>query len=71
MDLFPRYSGLVPIAVQTGEGEILKNSLASMLTSNDVIDVKGQRIDVSGKVTILASALGTLPDFLDNIPVHE
>ena len=61
----------MPIAVQTGEGEILKNSLASMLTSNDVIDVKGRRIDVCGKVTILASALGTLPDFPDHIRVHE
>jgi len=31
----------MPIAVKTGEGEILKNSLASMLARNDVIDVKG------------------------------
>jgi hypothetical protein len=53
----------VPIAVKTGEGEILKNSLAAMLTCNDVIDVKGQRIEVSRKVTLLTSALGTLPDF--------
>ena len=50
----------VPITVKTGEGEILK-----------MIDVKGQRIDVSGKVTILASASGTLPDFPDNIRAHE
>ena len=50
----------VPITVKTGEGEILK-----------MIDVKRQRISVSGKVTILASALGTLPDFPDNIRAHE
>ena len=61
----------VPIAVKTREGEIFKNSLASMLTCNDVVDVKGQRIDVSGKVTILASALSTLSDFPNKIRVHE
>ena len=49
-----------PITAKPGEGEILK-----------MIDVKGQKIDVSGKVTILASALGTLPDFPDNIRAHE
>jgi hypothetical protein len=32
----------VPIAVKTGEGEILKNTLPSMLSRNDVIDVKGR-----------------------------
>jgi hypothetical protein len=37
-----------------------------MLTCNDAIDVKGQRIEVSGKATILTSALGTLADFPDN-----
>ena len=47
----------VPIAVKTREGEILKNGLASMLTCNDVIHVKGQRIDVNGKVTIFTSVL--------------
>ena len=52
-------STFVPITVKTGEGEILK-----------MIDVKRQRISVSGKVTILASALGTLPDFPDNIQAH-
>ena len=57
--------------MKTGESEILKNSLASVLACDDVIGVKGQRINISGKVTILASALGTLPDFPDNIPVHE
>jgi hypothetical protein len=33
----------VAIAVQAGEGEILKNSEPTMLARNDVIDVKGQR----------------------------
>jgi hypothetical protein len=67
----------VPIAMQTGESEILKNSPASMLTCNDVIDVidvidvKRQWMDVSGKVTRLASALGSLPYLPDNIPFHE
>ena len=61
----------VPITVKTGESEILKNSLASMLTCNDVIDVKGQRIDPSRKVTILTSALSTLSDVPNNILVHE
>jgi hypothetical protein len=61
----------MPIAVKTGEGEVLKDGLASMLTRNDVIDVKRQRIDVSGEVTILASALSAPPDLPDNIPAHE
>ena len=61
----------VPIAVKTREGEILKNGLASMLTCNDVIHVKGQRIDVNGKVTIFTSVLSTLSDFPNKIPVHE
>ena len=42
-----------------------------MLPSNDVINVKWQGIPGVRQMTILASALGTLPDFLDNIPVHE
>jgi hypothetical protein len=42
-----------------------------MLTCNDAIDVKGQTIDAGGKVTILAAALSTLPDFPNNILVYE
>jgi hypothetical protein len=61
----------VAIAVQAGEGEILKDSEPSMLACNDVIDVKGQRIDGSRKVAILTSVLGTTPHVPDNIPVHE
>jgi len=61
----------VPIAMKTGEREIFNNSLASMLTCDDVIDVKGQGIEVDGNVTILASALGPLPDLPDNFLVHE
>jgi hypothetical protein len=60
----------VAIAVQAGEGEILKNSEPSMLARNDMVDVKGQRIDGSRKVAILTSILGTTPDVPDNIPVH-
>ena len=59
------------IAVKTGQGKVLKNSQPSMLTRNDVIDVKGQRIDGCGKVTILALVVGALPDLPDNVPVHE
>ena len=61
----------VPIAMKTGEREIFNNSLPSMLTCDDVIDVKGQGIEVDGNVTILASALGPLPDLPDNFLVHE
>jgi len=46
---------LMPIAVKTSEGEIPKIGPASMLARNDVIDREGQRIDIGGKVTILAS----------------
>ena len=60
-----------PIAVKTREGEVLKYSLAPMLTCDDVIDVEGQGIEVDGNVTILASALGPLPDLPDNFLVHE
>jgi hypothetical protein len=62
---------LVPIAVKTGEGEILKNSFASMLTCDDVVNMKGQRIYDRGKMTILAPVFGTLPASLDNLPVHD
>ena len=61
----------VTIAVKTGEGEVFENSLPSMLACNNVIDMKGQRIDGSRKVTILAPALCALPDLLDKVPVHE
>jgi hypothetical protein len=61
----------VTIAVQAGEGEVLKNSEPSMLPCNDVIDVKGQRISGSRKLAILASVSGTSPDLPDNIPIHE
>ncbi len=61
----------VPIAMQTSESEILNDGLAPVLACNYVIHVKGQRIDVSGKVTILASLSCALPDFPDNIPIHE
>ena len=60
----------VAIAVQAGEGEILKDSEPSMLACNDVIDVKGQKIDGSRKVAILTAVLGTTPDLPDNITVH-
>ncbi len=60
----------MPIAVKAGEGEILKLSRPYMLAGHDVIDVKGQRIDVGGKVTKLASTLGTLPKRPDNVSVH-
>jgi hypothetical protein len=36
-------------AGDAGEGEILGDGLASMLTCNDVIDMKGQTIDMSGR----------------------
>src|ERR1039457_4235755 len=62
---------LVPIAVKAGESEGFKNSQPSVLACDDVIDVKGQRIDGSGKVAILASVLGTTPDVPGQIPVHE
>jgi hypothetical protein len=61
----------VPIATNASEDEVLKNSRPSMLTRNDVIDVKEQRIDGSGKMTILSSVLGALPDLPDIVPVHE
>jgi hypothetical protein len=32
----------VPVAVKTSVGEILENSLAPMLTCNDMVDVKRQ-----------------------------
>lgn len=60
----------MPIAVKTREREILKNAPATMLSRDYVIDMKRQRVDMSRKVTILASLLGALPDFPDNIPVH-
>ena len=47
------------------------DTLASMLARNDVVDVKGQTIDKGGKVAILASVLSSLPDFPNNVLVHE
>lgn len=60
-----------PIAVKASQGEILEDSLASMLTSDDVIDMKRQRVNPGGKLTVLASVPGTRPDFPDNLPVHK
>jgi hypothetical protein len=62
---------LVAIAVQAGEGEVFKIRQPSVLACNDVVDVKGQRINRSGKVAIFTSVLGATPDLPDHIPVHE
>jgi hypothetical protein len=61
----------VPIAVQTGEGQIFRDGPASVLPRNDVVDVKRQRIDVGGKVAILTSTSCTLMNLPDNGPDHE
>lgn len=60
----------VPVAVQAGESEVLKNTKPSMLARNDVILVKRQRIDGTRHLAILASLLGASTDLPDNIPVH-
>ena len=62
---------LVPVAVKTGKGEILEDRLPAMLARNDVIDMKGQRIDRSREPAILAPVLRALPDLAGNLPVHE
>jgi hypothetical protein len=42
-----------------------------MLACDDVIDVKGQGIDGSRQMAILASLVGAPTDLPDKIPVHE
>jgi hypothetical protein len=61
----------VPIAMKTGECEILGRGLAPMLARDDVVNVKRQRIDGAGEMTILTTFPGALPDVPDNVPIHE
>ena len=61
----------VPVAVEAGESEALKNRKPSMLARDDVIDVKRQRIHGSGQVSILTSLMGASTDLPHNIPSHE
>ncbi len=61
----------VAIAMKAGERKIFDNRLAAVLTRNDVINVKRQRVYVGRKVAIFAPAVGTLPDYPDNLSVHE
>jgi hypothetical protein len=61
----------MPIAMKTGQREVLKNSQPSMLARHNVIDMKGQRIDRRRQVTILAPILCALPDLPDNVPCHQ
>ncbi len=61
----------MPVAVKTGESEVLKYRKPAMLASLYVIDMKGQRIDGSRQMAILTSVLRALPDLPDNVPSHE
>jgi len=55
----------VPIAVQTGEGEIFEVGRTPMLLRYDVIDVKRQRISRSREPAVFAATIGPAPDLLD------
>lgn len=60
----------VTVAVQAGEGKILKNRLASVLPCDDVVDVEGQGIRMGRKAAILATVSGPLPDCPVNLRVQ-
>jgi hypothetical protein len=54
---------LVPIAMKARESEIIEDGSSSVLSSDDVIHVKGPRVDGGGQMAILASSAGASPDF--------
>ena len=58
------------IAVKTGKSEIVEHCLPAVLTSDDMINVKGQRVEGGGKMTVFTSVAGSLPDVPDDVPVH-
>jgi hypothetical protein len=52
------------IAVQTAVGKVLQNGRSSMLFSNDMIDLEGQRCGSVGQMAVLAEAAGPFSDVL-------
>ena len=64
----PRYvRTFMPIAVQTGKCEVPKYSEPTMLTCNDVIDVKRQWENGRRKMALFTAVIRAMPDLPENI----
>jgi hypothetical protein len=59
------------VALVTGQRKVLRNVTASMLSGDDMFDVKGQRLLLLPQAAILAPARGTLPDKLTKPWLHQ
>lgn len=60
----------VRVAMQTGEGKVVKRGLAAVLACNHVVDAKGfvgRRSDMA----VFASGTSTLTDLPANLAIHE
>jgi hypothetical protein len=53
----------VPTAMKARESEIIEDGRSSMLSSDDVIHVKGPRIDGDWQMAVFAASTGASPDF--------
>ena len=61
----------VQIAVVASEREIIRRIFSSMLTGNDVLDMKGQRLLVLPQLAIFAGVFCASPDELTQPVVHQ
>jgi hypothetical protein len=61
----------VPIAMKARKGEIIRDGCSSVLSRDDVIHVKGPRIDSSRQVAVLAAIAGSATDFSGKMTGHE
>ena len=59
------------IAMMTGESEVFRRVLSSVLTRRDVFDVKWQWLLLRPQVAILAATVGALPNQLAQLGVHQ
>ena len=61
----------MPVAVETCERKVINSSEAAVLSGNDVIDVKWQRVSRCRQVAVFAAAPCLLPDLSRKFGIHD
>ena len=62
---------LVQIAMMAGQREIFRRIFSAMLSGNNVLDVKPQRLKILMQPAILTTILCALPDGLTQAGIHQ
>jgi len=61
----------VSVAVETGQREVIRHGLSSMLTRHDVIQLEWRPVQSLGHPAVFATPRGTLPDLVRQSLVHR